>query len=123
PPAGHRELGDGGCEPAAWRRSTPAAGDAQCRAVDRRQPGLPVAGAIGGVLPGRPAARSATSARPVHGALGALRAARGSKSWALALRRAGRRAGSGPGGVPAPAVRGGRSVGADLASLADRKSV
>src|SRR5205823_125781 len=83
--AGHRELGDGGCEPAAWRRSTPAAGDAQCRAVDRRQPGLPVAGAIGGVLPGRPAARSAASARPVHGALGALRAARGSKSWALAL--------------------------------------
>src|SRR5216117_2173157 len=73
--------------------------------------GLPDAGPDGGVLPGRPAARSAAPARSVHGARGPLRAAGGPESWALALPRAGRRAGGGPCGVPAPTVRGGRSVG------------
>src|SRR3989475_10692859 len=82
--------------------------------------GLPAAGPNGGVLPRRPAARSAAPARLVHGALGPLRAAGGPESWSFALPRAGRRAGGGPCGVPAPAVRGGRSVGADLPSLAGR---
>src|SRR2546427_8033677 len=82
--------------------------------------GLPAAGPNGGVLPRRPAARSAAPARSVHGALGPLRAAGGPESWALALPRAGRRAGGGPGGFPTPAVRGGRSNGADLPPLAGR---
>src|SRR5947208_865154 len=75
---------------------------------------------MGSGTSGRPVARSAAPARPVHGALGPLRAAGGPESCALALPRARRRAGGGSRGLPAPAVRGGRSAGADLPSLAGR---
>src|SRR5205085_5688846 len=63
----------------------------------------------------------AAPARPVHGARGALRAAGGPEPWALALPRAGGRAGGRPRGLPAPPIRGGRSVGADLPPLAGRQ--
>ena len=103
-PGRQHQLGHADGDAAGGRRYAPSPRHGECRAPDHRRPRLSLAAAERRDLRWRAAARPAASPRPLHGAVGALRAADQPPPRCHGVCRAGRRARDRSRGLHAPAL-------------------